>query len=145
VRSRAGASAPSSDQVRSAWEDNVIRLTLEARDGATFRTGVFVREGGGTGPDTLSRAAQTVLDARGTFRAELRDAGDTPVGWLRARNNPYQAATRIYDAALPPAIDDSLAVAAFLVLDAELTWIEDHALDVYRGQGGGPVERSSPR
>jgi hypothetical protein len=143
---RASADGPVVAQVHSAWEANVIRLTLDAGTAGTFTTTEFVREGSATGPRALSRAAQTVLEVRGEFRAELRDAAGSPAGWLRARITPYQEAARIYDGVLPAAVDDALAAAAALVLDAEVTWIENHSIDVYRGMGGsGPLERSMPR
>jgi hypothetical protein len=145
VRRTPSADAPLTGEVRSTWDDNAIRLTLHTSDGTVFASDVFVREGGGTGPDRLSRNAQTVLDARGSFRAELRDAAGGSAGWLRVRVSPYQRAPRIYDDVFPPAIDDPLATAAALVLDAEVSWIEDHALDVYRGApGGGRLEQSFP-
>jgi hypothetical protein len=146
VRREQSADMPVVATVRSAWQDNVISLTLDAGGAGTFTTTTFARQGGTGGPEAISRAAQTVLEVRGEFRAEVRDAGGAPVGWLRARITPYQSATRVYDGVLPPAIDDALAAAAALVLDAEVTWIENHAIDVYRGTGSsGPLERSFPR
>ena len=45
---------------------------------------------------------------------------------------------------LPPTVDPALSAAAAVALDAEIDWIEAHALDVYRGDGSGGLERSIP-
>jgi hypothetical protein len=51
---------------------------------------------------------------------------------------------RLYDGLLPAAVGPGLAAAAAVALGSELDWIEDHALDVYRGSSGGPVRESIP-
>jgi hypothetical protein len=142
VRRGASSISARSGEAIAAWDDGAIRLALHLPDGSSFRTDAFAREGGGTGPALLSRAAQTVLEVRGSYRAALRDGGGAPVGWFRVRVGPYRAASRIYDAVLPAALDDALAAAAALVLDGEVSWIEDHAIDVYRGTGDEPLRRS---
>lgn len=131
-------------QVDGAWDDGAIRLTFVPAGVPPFHTDVFAREGVGA-PAALSRTAETILDVRGTYRASVRDSQGAPVGWFRVRVGPYQPAPRIYDARLPAEIDDGLAAAAALLLDTEISWIEDHALDVYRGTGGDRLERSLPR
>lgn len=144
VRRAPSTEAPLVGEVTSSWEQGSIRLALQPVGGPTFRSDPFAREGGGTGTATLTRTAQTVIDVRGTYRATLRDASGAAVGWLRTRITPYQEASRIFDAVLPAAIQPELAVAAATALNTEIDWIEDHALDVYRGTTGGPLERSIP-
>lgn len=142
VRREPSPVAPLLGDVVADWTENAIRLTVQVGDGPRLVTDTFAREGGGTGPARLSRAAQTVLDMRGTFRAPLRDGAGREVGWLRVRIGPYQGPPRKYDAVLPDTMDGALAAAAAVLLDAELDWIESHALNVYRSTGEGPLERS---
>ena len=78
-----------------------------------------------------------MLDVRGTYRAELRDAQGTPSGWLRVRVSPSRAARNIYDGAVPAVLNGPLATAAAAVLDGEVNYIEDHAVNVYFG--GSPA------
>jgi len=145
VRSATSAEAPLVGEVASSWDDGAIRLALQPAGGPAFRSDPFAREGGGTGPAMLTRWAQTVIDVRGTYRATLRDSSGAAVGWLRTRISPYQEASRIFDGALPPAIQPELAVAAATALNGEIDWIEAHAINLYRdGSGTGPLERSIP-
>lgn len=146
VRGTTSPDAPLVGEVASSWDDGAIRLALHPAGGPAFRSDPFAREGGGTGSATLTRAAQTVIDVRGTYRATLRDSSGAAVGWLRTRISPYQEASRIFDGVLPAAIQPELAVAAAAALNGEIDWIEDHALNVYRSGGGsgGPLERSIP-
>jgi hypothetical protein len=81
----------------------------------------------------LSSQAQTVLDVRGTYRAQLQDSTGAAVGWLRVQISPYQAATRIYDGVVPPSLNGPLATAAVALVDYDVDYIEGHALDVYQG------------
>jgi hypothetical protein len=144
ARSAASRDVPLVGEVTSSWDQGAIRLALQPVGGPAFGGDPFAREGGGTGTATLTRAAQTVLDVRGTYRATLHDPGGAAVGWLRVRIGPYQEASRIFDGVLPAAIPPEVAAAAVIALSAELDWIEDHALDVYRSTSGGPLERSIP-
>jgi hypothetical protein len=130
--------------VRASWDDGAIRLTLQPTGGPVLRTDPLARVGGGTGPATLSRLAQSVLDVRGTYRADIRDSAGGSVGWLRLRVGPYQDAARIVDGVLPPVIGPGLATATALVLDREIDWIEAHAVDVYQGDAGGALHQAFP-
>ncbi len=143
VRSAMSREAPLVGEVASSWDDGAIRLALQPAGGPAFRSDPFAREGG-AGPALLTRTVQTVIDIRGTYRAPLRDSSGAAVGWLRARISPYQEASRIFDGVLPAAIQPELAAAAATALNGEIDWIEDHALNVYRGNSGGPLERSIP-
>jgi hypothetical protein len=136
--------APLVGTVTPSWEDGAVRLTIQPADGAAFRTDPFLRQETGGGTDRLTRVAETVIDVRGSYEAQLRDAGGRALGWLRVRIGPYLPAPRIYEAVTPPPLPPELAVAAAAALDAEVDWIEDHALNVYRGTNGGPLERSIP-
>jgi len=145
VREGESSIEPIAGEVVASWEESAIRLTLHLANAHVLHTDAFARQGGGTGPSTISRSAQTVLDVRGTYKADVRDADGRSVGWLRAKIGPYQKAPRIYDGVLPADVGDGVAVAAVIVLDGEVAWIEDHALDVYRGTGDGRLEKSIPR
>jgi len=125
-------------EVLSQWDNNVIHLTIFEGDTARWTTEPFVREERGTGPSGLSRATQTSIDLRGTYRATVYDEHGKAVGWLRVRIGPYQQAGRIYDGMLPDAYADALAAATAVALDGEVTWIEEHAVNVYRGADGEP-------
>ena len=92
----------------------------------------------------LSRNAQTVLDVRGTYRAALRDAKGGETGWLRVKVTPYAESPRIYDGVLPAEVGPGLAAATAVALGSEIDWIENHALNVYRGTSGGPLRESVP-
>ncbi len=147
VRPTASESVPAVGRVRPDWDDGAIRLTLAAGDGGALRTDVFTRQGTGMGPSTLTRTTQTVLDVRGTFEAPVRDPKGVAVGWVRVRVSPYQTAPRIYEAALPAAISPALGAATVVALNAEIDWIESHAVNVYReggGIGSGPLQQSVP-
>ena len=144
VRRAPSTEAPVVGEVTSSWDQGSIRLALQPAGGPAFRSDPFAREGAGTGPATLTRTAQTIIDVRGTYRATLRDSSGAAVGWLRTRITPYQEASRIFDGVLPAVIQPELAVAAATALNTEIDWIEDHALDVYRGTTGGPLEHSIP-
>jgi hypothetical protein len=143
ARASDSASGPAVARVEPSWDDGSIRLALEPVDGGALRSDVFARERGG-GPWTLTRGSQTVLDVRGVWEAAVRDPHGTKVGWLRVRVSPYQTAPRIYEASLPASASPTLAAAAVASLDAEVNWIESHTVDVYRGDGTGPLERSVP-
>jgi hypothetical protein len=129
--------------VRPSWDQNAIRLRIEPRDGEPLASDVFARTIGFGGPDAIRRNAETVLDMRGRYRAVLRDPSGAEVGWIRVRVGPYEQAARVYEAALPAAIDERLAVAAVLALASELDWIEARAFNVYQGDRG-PLIQSYP-
>jgi len=144
VRRAPAEDAPVVGEIDPAWDAGAIRLVIRAADGSSLRTDPFARKVADTGPDALTRASQTVIDVRGTYQAALRDAKGAPVGWLRVRVGPYLPAPRIFEGVLPAAVDPALSAAAAVALDAEIDWIEAHTLDVYRGDGGGGLERSVP-
>ena len=144
VRRTSSDTSPVVAEITPSWEDGAIRLTLQAAGGPPFRTDVFARAGPGIGPDRLTRIAQTVLDVRGKYETTVRDAGGVRVGSLRVRIGPYLPSPRIFDGVLPESLSPELAVAAAAALDAEIDWIEDHVLNVYRGAGSAPLERSIP-
>jgi len=144
VRPEASKGSPLIGRIDPSWDTNAIRLAIHPADGPSFQTDPFIREQTGGGPDRLSRIAQTVLDVRGSYEAVLRDQKGTRVGNLHVRITPYQEAARVYEFVLPPAIPPALAVGAAASLDAEIDWIEDHAVNVYRGGGGGHLGQSIP-
>lgn len=143
LRRTEGGGTPARGGIEPSWEDNSVRLTLRT-SGDTFRSDLFGRSGGGTGPEVLSRRAQTIIDVRGTYRAVLRDAKGSDVGWLRVKVSPYAESPRIYDGVVPAEVGPALAAATALALNSEIDWIEAHTIDVYRGESGGPLRGSVP-
>ena len=143
ARSGPGTADPPIGVVRPSWDQNAIRLRIEPRDGEPLASDVFARTIGFGGPDAIRRNAETVLDVRGRYRAVLRDPRGAEVGWIRVRVGPYEQAARVYEAALPAAIDQRLAVAAVLALASELDWIETRSFNVYQGDRG-PLVQSYP-
>jgi hypothetical protein len=137
VRARRSTSpaAPLALSVEPGWDDQAIRLTVRDGEGRSYRTDPLARADGRAGIAVLRRGVDTTLDARGTFRGAIRDRGGAPVGWIEARvTRPDEP--RVFQGVLPEdgaVMGSALAVA----LDSEIDWIEDHALDVYRGTGGG--------
>ena len=142
ARASDSSAEPPTVEVVPSFEAGAVKLTIRPRGGSALHTDTLAREGGGTGPSLLSRNAQTVLDVRGTYRTTVRDAKGTSLGWFRVRISPYQSAARIYDARLPSDVDDTVLVAVPLALNDEVDWIERHAVDVYRGNPGGNLEKS---
>ncbi len=133
VRQTADRHAPLIGEVDAAWKHGAIRLTLKPANGAPFQTGAFDRIDGRMATAALGPQVYTVLDVRGVYRAELHDARGGPAGWLRVQISPHQAATHIYDGVLPASLNGPLATAAVAILDSDVTYIEDHAVNVYLG------------
>ncbi len=133
VRQTSDPAAPVVGRVEAHWNAGAINLTLRPVDGPELHTGVFERTDGPSLPSVLRWNAATVLDVRGRYEAELRDASGAPAGWLRVRISPYMAAGRIYDGDLPPSVPEALATAAVALVDSDVDYIEDHAVNVYLG------------
>jgi hypothetical protein len=142
VRDEMSRSAPLSGQVEPRWENQSIRLTLHPANGEPFETGLFERLSSGGAPNVLSRRAVTTLDTVGLYRAEIRDRGGRPVGWLRVRVSLVDDPARIWEGLLPPGVGAGLAAATTAALSSEIDWIQDHALDVYRGTSGGRLQKT---
>ena len=92
-----------------------------------------MRTDGRAGMPTLARTGQTNLDTRGTFRADVLDAGGTARGWFTAYV-PGPDTPRMFVGALPD-LPIAIGPAMALALVSELDWIDDHTIDVYRGTG----------
>jgi hypothetical protein len=133
VRRGSESTAAAIGHVDASWQEGAILLTITPEGGGGFRTGTFQRVGGGSMSAALGQRADTTLDVRGVYRAELLDASGAPAGWLRVRVSPYQEAGRIYDGVLPAAVNGPLAAAAVARLDSEVEWVENHAADPYIG------------
>ena len=137
VRRTADSQAPFIGEVDAAWKDGAIRLTLKPAEGGSFQTGAFDRIDGTVGTTALGPQVYSVLDVRGVYRAELRDAQGGLAGWLRVQISPYQAAPHIYDVDLPASVNGPLATAAAALLDADVNNTEHRAFNVYLGDGKG--------
>jgi hypothetical protein len=127
VREETSNRAPRIGEVLSTWDGRAIRLAIYDRDGATLRTDVFLRADDGRGARALAREDPPATDLEGTYRAAVRDAHDTTVGWMRVQIRPTEHTSRIYDAVLPTAVDGALAAGAVAALDTEVTWLEEHS------------------
>ena len=128
VRTEASTRAPRIGEVLSSWDGRAIRLAIyDDRDGSTLRTDVFLRSDGGPGAPALAREDPRATELEGTYRAAVRDAHETPVGWMRVQIRPTEHTSRIYDAVFPTAVEGALAAGAVAALDTEVTWLEDHS------------------
>ena len=128
VRAEASTRAPRTGEVLASWENGAIRLSLWTEGGRTLTTDTFRRSDDDRADHALlGRDADGGTAPAGTYRAALRDADGTDVGWVRARLRALPGVDRVYDAVLPPGVDDGLAAAAAVAIDAEIDWIEDHA------------------
>jgi len=119
--------------VDAYWEHGAIRLAFKSADGSVVRSDVFERIDGRRTTPVLGRPAETNLDVRGVYRAELHDAGGVSVGWLRVSVSPFDVAPRVYDGSVPASVSPQMLTAALARLDAEVDWIEGHAADVNLG------------
>src|SRR5262245_59427112 len=138
--------APASVTVREAgvlqpgaiaptWDNGAVRFMLRPATGAPLRSGPFERIGGGAGYSVLSRNARTLLDVQGTYRATVFDEHDQPVGWLEVDVvEPFRP--HVF-AGVVPGTSPATEAGLMLALNSEIEWIENHALDVWRGTSGG--------
>jgi hypothetical protein len=133
VRQSADPRSPLIGEVNAAWQQGAISLMIKPAEGPAYQTGVFGRDDGRLSSAALSWDATTVLDQRGTYRAELRDANGAPAGWLRVRISPYQGARRIYDGVVPASLNGPLATAAVAVLNSDVRYVRNRAQNVYLG------------
>jgi hypothetical protein len=114
-------------------EHGAIRLAFTSADASVFRTDVFGRIDGRRTTPVLGLPAETNLDVRGVYRAELRDSSGAPVGWLRVSVSPFDVPPRVYNGSVPAILGPQMITAALARLDAEIDWIEAHAPDVNLG------------
>lgn len=127
-------------EVQPSWDDGAIRLAIRPTGGDLLRTRTFRAAETTSGLSILTRNAQSSLDLRGTYRSDLRDAGDHVVGWLQVRVwEP--SGRRVYEAVFPAGFPVADAAAAALALDSEIDWIKRYVLDAIRGSTGGAIER----
>jgi len=126
--------APVLGRVDACWDERAIRLTLRIESDGTFSTSVFKRIAGGAGPAALGQAAESLLDLRGTYQADVVDDAGASAGWLRVRfAHSWITPHRVYEGVLPAALNGPLAVAAVARLDAELTAVSSAAMNPYTG------------
>jgi hypothetical protein len=119
--------------VDAYWEHGAIRLAFKSADASVIRTDVFARIDGRRTTPVLGPPADTNLDVRGVYQAELRDTSGPPVGWLRVSVSPFDVRPRVYDGSVPAILGPQMIITALARLDAELDWIEAHAADVNLG------------
>ena len=142
ARPSAVPTTPPAVTIEPSWDAQAIRLTIRSPDGAWYRTDVLARVDGRSGSPVFRRGVDTTLDARGTFRADLRDPSGAAAGWIEVRV-PSPDEPRLFQGVLPPSAP-IIGAALTVALDSEIDWIEDHALDVYRGASGGRVPGGGP-
>ena len=138
VRTSESPDAPIVGRVEPAWTDQAIRLTIEPIGAPSVSTGVFVRATGGLGPDELTRRVRRSDEIHGAYRAPLHTADGRTVGWLQVKVGAEQPSPIMYEAVLPPGIDEGLAVASAAALGRELDWIDRHTLDAMPGMVDRP-------
>lgn len=129
------AGVPEPGAIAPTWDDGAVRFTLRPATGAPLRFGPFERIGGGAGYSVLSRNALTLLDVQGTYRSTVFDAHDQPVGWLEV--NVVEPFRPHVFAGVVPGTSPASEAGLMLALNSEIDWIENHALDVWRGTSGG--------
>lgn len=121
VRGRPDATAPLVGEVLASWEHGAIRLTFRSAGGSVVYTSPFDRIDSQNSPTTLDRELLSVSqDLPGIYRAELRNAQNARVGWLRVRILPYQGLPRDYDGVVPGPINGPLAAGAVALVDSEI-------------------------
>jgi hypothetical protein len=126
ARQAPDAKAPLVGDVLASWKHGAIRLTFHSADGASFHTSSFDRIDSENSPSALDRELLCVSqDLPGVYRAELLDAQNVLVGWLRVRIFPYQGLPRDYDGDVPKPLDGALAVGAVALVDSEIDSIID--------------------
>ena len=133
VRRTAEPSSPLIGRVDATWRQGAIQLTLTPADGAALKLGRFHRVDSPRSTSILGVGDTTVLDLRGLYLAQLRDAQGADTGWLRVRISPYQEARRIYEGNLPASVPEPLAAAAVAMVNSDISYIRSHAVDVYLG------------
>jgi hypothetical protein len=119
--------------VDAYWERGAIRLAFKSANASVFRTDVFERIDGRRTTPLLGLRAETNLDVRGVYQAQLRDTSGAPVGWLRVSVSPFDGPPRVYNGSVPAILSPQMITAALARLDAEVDWIEAHAADVNLG------------
>ena len=90
----------------------------------------------GWGHAELTRRVDHEDELYGTYRAALRSGDGKQVGWLELKIGDEQPSPVMYDAALPPEIDEGLAAATAEALGKEYTWIDQHTLEAKPGLNG---------
>jgi hypothetical protein len=135
VEIRASGTGAVAGEVQPSWNDGAIRLAIRPAGGDALRTRSFRTVAATSGLSLLTRNAQSSLDLRGTYRSDLRDAGDRIVGWLQVRVwEP--SGRRVYEAVFPQGFPVADAAAAAVALDSELDWIKRYVFDATRGSIG---------
>ncbi|HVM96094.1 MAG TPA: hypothetical protein VMT89_06880 [Candidatus Acidoferrales bacterium] len=132
VREAADPNAPLIGRVEAHWSGGAISLTFKPASGSELQAGTFQRDGFGV-PSSLSSQATTVLDVRGMYLSQLRDVKGDSVGWMRVRISPYMEASRVYDGVLPTTVGEPLATAAVALVDSDVDYIENQAVNPYIG------------
>jgi hypothetical protein len=81
-------------------------------------------------------ASSTTTSSTGAYRATLRTPDGTPVGWFQVKLDDEQPSPVMYEAVLPPQIDEGLAAATAAALGKEVDWIDRHTLENIPGTNG---------
>jgi len=126
VRETPAATSSRIGDVAAFWRQGAIHLVFHSLDGASFHTTRFDRIDSENLPNILDRELFPASDIPGVYRAELRDAQNVPVGWLRVRILPYQGLPRDYDGDVPEPLNGPLATAAVALVDSEIDSIIQH-------------------
>jgi hypothetical protein len=118
VRQTPDGAAPVVGDVLASWEQGIMRVAFRSAEGASFRTSRFKRVDREDTPEALDSEMLAVSrDLPGVYRAEVRDAQNSPVGWLSVRILPYQGLPRDYEGDVPAVLNGPLATAAVVLVD----------------------------
>lgn len=127
-----GGEAVRGGDVDPSWSHGAIHLTFRPSGREPLHTGAFHRVGWGS-PELLGQQATNILELPGIYRAEVRDAQERPVGWMRVEIGRCGPVLRVYDGELPTSINGPLAVAGVEQLESDIDWVEQHAINPYIG------------
>jgi hypothetical protein len=135
VRTSEAPDAALVGRVEPFWDDKAIRLLIEPAGAAPLWSDVFEREPG-WGHSELTRRVEHEDELYGAYRAVLRSRDGTPTGWFQMKIGDEQPCPVMYEAVLPPEIDEGLAAASAAALGNEYKWIDGHTLEATPGLNG---------
>lgn len=132
VASRDGAN-PELGDVRAEWHHGAIDLTFTPRDHAAYHTSPFRRVNPWRTPQLLGQPADNLVELPGRYVADVESVDGSRVGWMSVEIAEGGSVSRLYEGDLPASINGPLAVAAVERLNAEVDWVEQHAINPYLG------------
>jgi hypothetical protein len=134
VRQSEARDSPLVGRVDATWgPDRAIRVAIRPVDESVLYTGAFRRSADLGKPYELTRRIRRDDELYGTYRAVVRACDGSAVGWFEIKLEDEQPYSVIYQAALPPGVDEGLAAATAASLGEEISWINRNTLDSIPG------------